>query len=77
MRINQAFVDDLIELAFEELIETFPHTERLDVIAILKKWIDDMEESGPRNRAEKHYFEHLEAAVDAVLMSRRMQAYLI
>lgn len=71
MRINDAFVDLLIEEAVEEIllentVASLPHQ-----ILLIKSWVRDMEDDGPRNRAEKILFEHLEAAIDRLVARQK------
>jgi hypothetical protein len=67
MKIQPAFVDALIEEAFEEILnsDTGPvDSGYQDIIDVLKRWVEEMEYDRPRNRAERILFEHLEAAID-------------
>lgn len=74
MRINEAFVDALIEQTTEELLEmkTVPSTP--NQILLMRAWVQEMEYDRPRNRPEKILFEHLEFAIDRLVLRNKTTA---
>lgn len=71
MRIIDSFVDDLIEQAVEEILETNISASIPHQILLIKAWVQEMEYDRPRNRPEKILFEHLEAAIDRLVIKQR------
>jgi len=71
MRINEAFVDQLIEESIEEILESNVSAPIPFQILTIKSWVRDLEDDGPHNRAEKILFEHLEAAIDRLVARQK------
>ena len=66
MSATECFTDALIELSVEEILSRGGDVTPTNQLEILKIWIDDLDETVPRNRAERKYLDCLERAIDRI-----------